>query len=67
MATVAEVSADKSHHLNRLSQWDTRATSLAPLSEKQRECIIELNTQTQRPIPEKVCSFLNSILIQQQH
>jgi len=54
MATaVPEVSTDKGH-LNRLSQWDTRATSLAPLSEKQRECVIELNTQTQRPIPEKV-------------
>ena len=57
MASTAEptylTSGDKSH-LNRLSQWDSRSTSLAPLSDKQRECVIELNTLTQRPVPEKV-------------
>ena len=61
MASLAEpthmTSGDKSH-LNRLSQWDSRSTSLAPLSEKQRECIIELNTHTHRPIPDKVSKLL---------
>ncbi|XP_066915841.1 conserved oligomeric Golgi complex subunit 3-like [Clytia hemisphaerica] len=52
MASISESSSDKSY-LNRLSQWDSRSTSLAPLSDKQRECVIELNTLTQRPIPEK--------------
>lgn len=40
-------------YIDRLSLWDSRVDSLAPLSDKQKESIIELNTFTQRPVPKK--------------
>ena len=41
-------------YLDKLSLWDSRPTSLAPLTDKQKESVVELNTFNQRPIPDKV-------------
>ncbi|XP_057302069.1 conserved oligomeric Golgi complex subunit 3-like [Hydractinia symbiolongicarpus] len=53
MAAKAGDSLVEKKYLDKLSQWDSRSTSLAPLTDKQKESIVELNTYTQRPIPEK--------------
>lgn len=41
-------------YLDRLLLWDSSAESLAPLTDKQKESIAELNSYNQRPIPKKV-------------
>ena len=41
-------------YVDRLSLWDSRVDSLAPLTDKQKESVIELNTFIQRPVPKKV-------------
>ena len=41
-------------YLDRLSLWDSRLDSLAPLTDKQKESVIELNTFIQRPVPKNV-------------
>jgi len=40
-------------YLDRLLLWDSSAESLAPLTDKQKESIAELNSYNQRPIPKK--------------
>ena len=54
MSTAITESVVEKKYLDRLSQWDSRATSLAPLTDKQKESVVELNTYTERPIPDKV-------------
>lgn len=41
-------------YVDRLSLWDSRVDSLAPLTDKQKESVIELNAFIQRPVPKKV-------------
>ena len=42
------------NYVDRLSLWDSRVDSLAPLTDKQKESVIELNAFIQRPVPKKV-------------
>ena len=49
-------SVDKKY-IDMLSLWDSRPTSLAPLTEKQKESIVELNASNERQIPQKVKFF----------
>ena len=39
---------------SRISYWDSKSNPLAPLAEKQRASIIELNTYNKKPVPKKV-------------
>jgi len=48
---------------NRISRWDSKNNQLAPLTEKQKASIIELNTYNKRPVPKK---FQNMLLQQKE-
>ena len=52
--TATQDSLIEKKYLEKLSSWDSRLTPLAPLTEQQKASVVELNTLTQRPIPEKV-------------
>ena len=60
---------EKKLSTGRLSFWDSKSNPLAPLTEKQKASIIELNTYNKRPIPQKVYCvlFLYLSLILKRH
>ena len=42
--------------LERLLQWDSKDSPLAPLTEAQKASVVEVSTLNQRPVPSKVSS-----------
>ena len=57
-----KLNAVERRYLDLIGLWDSRATSLAPLSEKQKDSIVELNTYVHRPIPKKVIAKFSDFI-----